>query len=327
MTNPDLAFANMRLEITHHRVLTAFPKSQHQPYIIKTSSTIKSIQMRPVKRWNFRKADWVTFTELLNTAASQLPSPTSDPNTAYSSWYSAIIATVKKTIPHGCRKALIPTWDSNFQQMYNEFTRAIPGDNTNERADTLKRTLNEQRCRRWESSTASIDFSHSNHQLWQLLNRLTGHAKKTLPCPMSSNAIASKLIENSHHHNVDRQVSREVNAKIASLRAHNPGDDGTLIEAFMEDEMDAAVKRLNSGKAQGPDRIAPEFINCGTLMLAWLGEFFSHCMSTLRLTKIWHRADVNAILKPNKPADDAKNSCPISLLCVPLKLLKRLLLT
>ena len=68
-------------------------------------------------------------------------------------------------------------------------------------------------------------------------------------------------------------------------------------------------------------------INCGIPMLAWLGEFFSHCMSTLCLPKIWRRADVIAILKPNKPADDAKNYCPISLLCVPLKLLERLLLT
>ena len=96
----------------------------------------------------------------------------------------------------------------------------------------------------------------------------------------------------------------------------------------MEDEMAAAVKRLKSGKAQGPDRIAPEFvINCGTPMLAWLGEFFSHCMSTLHLPMIWHRAYVIAILKPNKPTDDAKNYHPISLLCVPLKLLNRLFLT
>ena len=82
----------------------------------------------------------------------------------------------------------------------------------------------------------------------------------TLPCPMSANAIALKLIENGHHRNVDRQISREVNTEIVSLRACNPADDCTLIEAFTEDKMAAAVKRLKSGKAQGPDRIAPEFV-------------------------------------------------------------------
>ena len=73
---------------------------------------------------------------------------------------------------------------------------------------------------------------------------------------------------------------------------------------------------------------APEFIiNCGTLMLNWLREFFSQCMHSLRLPKVWRRADIIAVLKPNKSADDAKNYRPISLLCVPLKLLERLLLS
>ena len=84
------------------------------------------------------------ITELLNTAASQLPSSTSDLNTAYSSWCSAILAAVKKTILRGCQKALILTWDNNCQQMYDEFTRAAPGDDTNELADALKQTLDER---------------------------------------------------------------------------------------------------------------------------------------------------------------------------------------
>ena len=92
--------------------------------------------------------------------------------------------------------------------------------------------------------------------------------------------------------------------------------------------MQAAVSHLKSGKAQGPDHIAPEFINnCGTLMLNWLREFFSQCMCRLRLPKVWRRADIIAVLKPNKPADDAKNYRPISLLGGPLKLLERLLLS
>ena len=62
-------------------------------------------------------------------------------------------------------------------------------------------------------------------------------------------------------------------------------------------------------------------------MLAMLREFFSRCMSTLHFPKIWNRADVIAIFKPNKSANDAKNYRLISLYCMPLKLLKHLLLT
>ena len=62
-------------------------------------------------------------------------------------------------------------------------------------------------------------------------------------------------------------------------------------------------------------------------MLNWLREFFSQCRH--RLPKVWRRADIIAVVKPNKSADDAKtkNYRPIALLCVPLKLLERLLLS
>ena len=61
--------------------------------------------------------------------------------------------------------------------------------------------------------------------------------------------------------------------------------------------------------------------------MKWLGEFYSHCLSHLQFPKIWCCADVSAILKPKKLADDVKSYRPISLLCVPLKLLECLLLT
>ena len=92
--------------------------------------------------------------------------------------------------------------------------------------------------------------------------------------------------------------------------------------------MQGAVGHLKSGKAHSPDHIAPEFIsNCCKPMLNWLREFLSQCMCILRLPKVWRQADIIAVLKPNKSADDAKNYRPISLLCVSLKLLERLLLS
>ena len=185
--------------------------------------------------------------------------------------------------------------------------------------------LTKKRRERWESTTASIDFTHSSRQAWQTFNRLTGRAKKTPPCPVSANAIASKLIENGRLRNVDKQVARDVNAAIATLRRSITTGDKSLSESFTEAEMQAAVSHLKIGKAQGPDHIAPEFIsNCGTLMLNWLREFLSQCMFSLSIPIVWRRADIIAVLKPNKPGDDAKNYRSISLLCVPLKLLEQL---
>ena len=88
-----------------------------------------------------------------------------------------------------------------------------------------------------------------------------------------------------------------------------------------------AIRQLNSGKAQGPDNIPPEFlIHCGPRCLEWLRGFYSNCFSNLTKPKIWRNATVIAIPKLNKPTDDPKDYRPISLLCVPFKLLERLIL-
>ena len=80
-------------------------------------------------------------------------------------------------------------------------------------------------------------------------------------------------------------------------------------------------------QSHSPDYIAPESItSCGTLTLNWLREFFSQCMYGLRLPNVWRRADIIAVLKPNKSADDSNNYRPISLLCMPRKLIERRLL-
>ena len=144
---------------------------------------------------------------------------------------------------------------------------------------------------------------------------------------MNANAIASKLIENGSHRNVDKLVNRDVNVEIATLRLSVTTGDKSITETFTEAKMQAVVSHLKNGKAQGPGHIAHQFIsNCRTLMLNWIREFFSQCMCSLRLPKVWRRADINAVLKPNKSADDANKYRPIPLLCVPLKLLERLLL-
>jgi len=48
-------------------------------------------------------------------------------------------------------------------------------------------------------------------------------------------------------------------------------------------------------------------------------------MLQLKLPKIWERALTVAILKPEKPPGYAKFYCPISLLCVPFKILEKLI--
>ena len=60
-------------------------------------------------------------------------------------------------------------------------------------------------------------------------------------------------------------------------------------------------------------------------MKSWLRDFLSSCLRPLKICNIWRRALVFAIAKPTKPVGDPKSYRPISLLCVPYKILDRLI--
>ena len=91
-------------------------------------------------------------------------------------------------------------------------------------------------------------------------------------------------------------------------------------------ETEFTIKQLRVGKPLGVDNIHPEYIKYqGRKATEWLIKFFSTCMRCLKLPKIWRHAKVIAILKPNKLSDDPKRYRPISLLCVPYKIMECLL--
>ncbi|KAJ3605357.1 hypothetical protein NHX12_027404 [Muraenolepis orangiensis] len=108
-------------------------------------------------------------------------------------------------------------------------------------------------------------------------------------------------------------------AMAASVNANLSGD-------FTPAELKDVMAKLKQGKAPGPDNIHPEFVThqC-EITSAWLCAFFSACLRRSKLPRTWRRAAVIALLKPNKPADDPKSYRPISLLCVPFKILERMI--
>ena len=86
------------------------------------------------------------------------------------------------------------------------------------------------------------------------------------------------------------------------------------------------LQHLKPAKAPGPDSICPELIlHAGAALKSWLRDFLSFCLRRLKISKIWRRALVVAILKLGKPVGDPKSYRPISLFCVPYKILERLI--
>ena len=95
---------------------------------------------------------------------------------------------------------------------------------------------------------------------------------------------------------------------------------------FSPREFAAALQHVKPGKAPGPDSICPELIiHAGTALKSWSRGFFFSCLRQLKIPKVWRIALVVAIPKPKKPVEDPKSYRPISLLCVPYKILERLI--
>ena len=66
-------------------------------------------------------------------------------------------------------------------------------------------------------------------------------------------------------------------------------------------------------------------LHAEAVLKSWLRNFLSSCLRRLKIPKIWRRAFVVAISKPTKLVGDLKSYQPISLLCVPYKILERLI--
>ena len=108
-------------------------------------------------------------------------------------------------------------------------------------------------------------------------------------------------------------------------RATKP-DAVNITDNFSQREFAAAFQHLKPGKAPGPDSICSELIlHAEAALKSWLRDFLSSCLRRLKISKIWKKVFVVAISKPTKPVGDPKSYRPISLLCVPCKILDRLI--
>ena len=186
--------------------------------------------------------------------------------------------------------------------------------------------LDRKRRNRWSEAVQSIDFSHSSRNAWSILNNLTGRSRhSSRHCPVSADAIASQLVRNGKYEAVDCKSSRLVSQKVSDLWRATTSDAVNISDNFSQREFTAALQHLKPGKAPRPNSICPEVIlHAGAALKSWLSDFLSSCLRRLKIW-IWRRALVVAIPKPAKPVGDPRSYRPISLLCVPYKILERLI--
>ena len=135
-----------------------------------------------------------------------------------------------------------------------------------------------------------MDFTHSSRKAWQTINKLTGRSTTHSRCPVTANAIASQLLNNGRFPDADIDFARWTSRDVTSL-SRAATTDANLPSDFTVEELEAAIKKLKSGKAPGRDNIHPEFvIHQSAKTAAWLCSFFTSCFRRSKLPKTWRRA-------------------------------------
>jgi len=97
-TNQDLAFASFgqNSRLLDRRVQGKYPRSQHRTSLI-TPPKLVPAHSDPVKRWNFRKADWKRFYLLTDESVQRLPPPdTSNIEMAYQDFCENLLSAAKQ---------------------------------------------------------------------------------------------------------------------------------------------------------------------------------------------------------------------------------------
>ena len=129
---------------------------------------------------------------------------------------------------------------------------------------------------------------------------------------MSANAIASQLLKNGRFTNPDLDFSRLIGKEEAEPRKVDR-KDVNMSTPFTIEELVEVLKSVEAGKAPGPDDVNPEFLlHTGDVAIKWLCQYMSTCLERCKIPKIWRKATVIALPKPNKPKDDPKSFRPIS---------------
>ena len=184
--------------------------------------------------------------------------------------------------------------------------RSPVGTASDRAASSLLSRIQQKKQDRWEEAVNSIDFSHSSRKAWRTINKLTGRfGRSSHVCPVSTNSIAWQFVKNGAHKTSDREPTRLVNKELSDLWKIPTPEAHIVSEPFRTEEFAAALRCLKPGKSLGLDSIFPEFIlHAGSALKSWFCDFLNSCMRQLKIPKIWRRALVVAIPKPEKQLGD-----------------------
>ncbi|KAL4113930.1 hypothetical protein QTP88_017480 [Uroleucon formosanum] len=137
------------------------PHTQHRPILCKVTAVIKPCDTPFLRRYNFQKADWYTFTKALDDAVTALKPV----NENYEPFTKLVKTISRKNIPRGCRIKYIPGLTPELVETLEQYTDKYEADpfdeDTIEKEEELMNLLTEVKRKRWCDLLTEVDMKRS----------------------------------------------------------------------------------------------------------------------------------------------------------------------
>ena len=343
-STPDIAICTEDIHsITQRKVGSQLGGSDHKPVYLNLDTKITTAS--PMPRWNYKKADWKTYSHRSSILTSNIQTYERDINKVIKEFTTGILQAAKECIPKGARKEYKPYWSDELENIHKDLSDARKTAETNHSIENnialkhasakFNKTRNEARTKSWMKKTADLDMEKDDTKLWRLTRQLndegTRQSKITLlqGDSMVYGKQAAEILACTYKEASDITVlpyqQAEVRREQRNIKI--PDDLPDLMDSTISmEELNYAMKKLKQKKSPGPDGITNEMlINAGKPALYKLLEIFNKTWQEGSLPQSWREATMIPIHKKGKSKTEATSYRPISLTSCVVKLLERII--
>ena len=331
---PDLTILSSDLLNRHTIKVLDSVDSDHRPILTSILEKKKKSYRRRTK-WNFKKADWIKYNEILEPKLKDILEEDYSVDSLSEDISKAILEAAAQSIPKGCRNKFKPFWTDEIQEAVNLREKArkkLEQDQSdtskieyNRCCAKVKLTIKDAKRRKWTETTGELDLTRDGAKAWSLLNNLNGDNRRDNPKPMyldnecivESQKKAEKM--NAHFASISKasMLTEKDKADLKELKAKEKAPSASQAifeEEFTMTELNRAMKKLKQRKSPGPDKLHNEML----VKLGPTGRKAILCLINLSWRKgtipqNWKNAILSPILKKNKPAEDLNSYRPISI--------------
>jgi len=162
-------------------VLGDFSHSQHRSSVMHIGLQLLIIKGVQCRRWNFRKADWASYTLATERSIPLIPVNKIRVEESYQHFCGAMQKASRHSIPRGFRPTYTPCLDEECQDLLKQYEESL---------DLARR-------HHWEELTSKMNFTHSSRKSWGTDTLLNNHPSQLIrqSAPMPLLLISSRLLK------------------------------------------------------------------------------------------------------------------------------------